>query len=228
MKQGESPEGFKIILTGAGGTGKSHTISLINHDTIDLFGRTNTVDPNDLVADKNGRNPEKPTALLTATTGTAAFNIGGSTIHSILLMYQNVLAKEKACVLQSQLHQLQLLTVDEFSMMGAQMLSLLNKRCCYVKQNEKESNVTTRNFGNINILLVGDPYQLPAVKQTPIYRPVPINKLEDFQTPLWRDFRLHELTQIMRQRDHKFADLLSRIRVVAPAQNSEDDIVLRS
>ena len=229
MKQGHSPEGFKIVLSGAGGTGKSHVIGLINHDMIDLFGRTNTVDPNDLF--QEGRNPEKPTALLTAMTGTAAFNIGGSTLHSVLLMYQNILPKEKACILQSQLHQLELLTVDEFSMMGSQMLSLMNRRCCFIKQNTKEAEVQQqdlRNFGNINILLVGDPYQLPAVRQTPIYRPPPIKKLEDFQEPIWREFKLHELTQIMRQKDHQFADLLSRVRVEAPSPNSNDDLVLQS
>ena len=229
MKQGQSPEGFKIVLTGPGGTGKSHVISLINHDVIDLFGRTNTIDPNDLF--QEGRNPEKPTALLTAMTGTAAFNIRGATLHSVLLLYQNMLPKEKSCVLQSQLHQLQLLTVDEFSMMGAQMLSLVNQRCCFLKQNIKENQVqeqNQRNFGNINILLVGDPYQLPAVRQTPIYRPQPIRKLEDFQEPLWREFKLHELTQIMRQKDHQFASLLTRVRTAAPEPNSEDDNILQS
>ena len=229
MKKGETPEGFKIVLTGAGGTGKSHVISLINHDVVDLFGRTNTIDPNDMF--EEGRNPEKPTALLTAMTGTAAFNIDGATLHSVMLMYQKILAKEKSCVLQSQLHQLQLLTVDEFSMMGARMLSLLNNRCCFVKQNIREDLVikqNRRNFGNINILLVGDPYQLPAVLQTPIYRPIKIDTLQDFQKPLWNDFNLHELTQIMRQKDRTFADLLSRLRVAPPAENSEDDNVLRS
>jgi len=229
MKQGQSPEGFKLVLTGPGGTGKSHTINLINHDVIDLFGRTNTIDPNDLF--EEGRDPEKPTALLTATTGTAAFNIHGSTLHSVMLMHHKILPKEKACVLQSQLHQLQLVTVDEFSMMGSQLLSLLNKRCCFLKQNVRDDIVQSenrRNFGNINILLVGDPYQLPAVMQTPIYRPPNIKSLEDFQKPLWNDFRLHELTQVMRQKDINFANLLSRLRVAPPAANTEDDLILQS
>ena len=171
MKRGNSPDGFRIVLTGPGGTGKSHVISLINHDVVDLFRRTNSIDPNDTF--EEGRNAEKPTALLTAMTGTAAFNIGGSTLHSVLLLHQPVLPKEKACVLQSQLHQVQLLTIDEFSMMGAQHLMLANSRCCFVKQNitsDTIKNDNIRNFGKVNVLLVGDLYQLPAVRQTPIYK----------------------------------------------------------
>jgi DNA replication protein DnaC len=228
MKKGKTPDGFRIVLTGPGGTGKSHVISLINHDVVDLFARTNALDPNDMF--QEARNPNKPTALLTAMTGTAAFNINGSTLHSVLLLYQNNLAKEKACILQSQLHQLQLLTIDEFSMMGTKSLQLTNERCCFVKQNISSRELAKdqrRHFGNVNILLVGDLYQLPAVRQGAIYKPPPIRKLEDFQEPLWNEFQLHELNQIMRQKDRDFADLLTRIRTSAPKANSYDDNLLQ-
>ena len=233
MKNGQSPEGFKVVVTGAGGTGKSHVISLIQHVVVDLFHRTNVVDPADISPDvmQDGRNPMKPTALLTASTGAAAFNIGGSTIHSALLVFQNQLGADKASVLQSQLHQLQLLIIDECSMVGSQMLSLVNERCCFIKQNIHRDAVrdeNRRNFGNINMTLTGDLKQLEPVMMTAIYKQPRITSLKDFVEPLWHDFKLHELTEVMRQKDKEFAHFLCRIREECPEENSADDLLLRS
>ena len=78
-----------------------------------------------------------PLVLLTACTGTAAFNIGGITLHSVLCLpttRTECLSEEKQTTLQSQLHQLQLLVIDGVSMIPDKMLDLSHKRHCTAKQ----------------------------------------------------------------------------------------------
>ena len=69
-KHGEKQEGYRIFLSGPGGTGKSHIVHLIQRDMANFF--KHTVKPDD----------DQPIVLITAPTGSAAFQIGGSTIHS--------------------------------------------------------------------------------------------------------------------------------------------------
>ena len=90
-------------------------------------------------------------------------------------------------------------------MVGSDMLLSIHKRLEEIKGISGDS-VT---FGNVCILAVGDLYQLPPVKQSPIYAPVrdPVERLNG---NLWKEeFILHELDQVMRQKDNvEFAELL--------------------
>ena len=60
-----------------GGTGKSHVVCLIQRD-MSLFFK-HTMKPDD----------DQTIVLITAPTGSAAFEIGGSTIHSVSLLHDN-------------------------------------------------------------------------------------------------------------------------------------------
>ena len=62
-------------MSGLGGTGKSHIVKLIQRD-MSYF-----------VCNVVNADPEQPIVLMTAPTGSAAFQIGGSTIDSALLLY---------------------------------------------------------------------------------------------------------------------------------------------
>lgn len=64
------PKTFNIFITGGAGTGKSQLIKAINFEASRLFAKTLS-------------SPDALSVLLTAFTGTASFNIGGCTIHSI-------------------------------------------------------------------------------------------------------------------------------------------------
>ena len=139
----------------------------------------------------------------------AAFNINGTTIHSgpsipadVRLPYQP-LGEEKISTLLSKLSQLQILIIDEVSMVGQELLYYIHGRLRQIKQSKNHNP-----FGNVSILAVGDFYQLPPVKAKALYH-------NTVTCDLWIDnFKLVELTKIMRQKeDAKFAEILNRLRV---------------
>ena len=206
---------YRLFLSGPGGVGKSHMIRLIHTDTRKLLPLSNTIKPSDL------------TVLLTAPTGVAAFNIEGMTIHSALLLHtqrgskdSGQLSFEKLNSLRSKFENLQLLIIDEVSMVGADMLLHIHRRLDEIK------GISGDNiwFGNVSVLAVGDLYQLPPVAQRPIYEQVgdAMARLHGSGS-IWKDeFCLAELDEIMRQKnDQSFAELLCRVRT---GQSTDEDI----
>ena len=81
VRQGENQKGYRIFLSGPGGTGKSHVVHLIQRDMSQFF--KHTVKPDD----------DQPIVLITAPTRSAAFQICGSTIHSTFLLPDNYKSK---------------------------------------------------------------------------------------------------------------------------------------
>ena len=64
-----------MFLSGPGGAGESHVIRLVLvSDTIRILKLSGVFEPDDVIV------------LLTAPTDVAAFNIGGTTLHSALLL----------------------------------------------------------------------------------------------------------------------------------------------
>ena len=205
LKQNKKIQPYQVFLSGPGGVGKSHVIRLIQSDTKRIFSLSRQFKPTDI------------TVLLTAPTGVAAFNIGGMTVHSALLLrtskYSNCgdsLTFDKLNSVRSKLENLQLIIIDEVSMVGSDMLLNIHKRLCEIKGVSNDGPL----FGNISVLAVGDLYQLPAVAQTQIYQPVR-NPVANLSGSMWKDnFKLLELDEIMRQKDDKaFAELLCRVRL---------------
>ena len=80
---GQNQKAYRIFLSGPGGTDKSHAVHLTQRDMSHFF--KHTVKPDD----------DQPIVLITAPTGSAAFQIGGSTIHSTFLLHDNY--KSKPC-----------------------------------------------------------------------------------------------------------------------------------
>lgn len=173
--------GLNLFLTGAAGTGKSFTIkSIINY--------------------LESRNVNYG---LTAMTGCAAVLIGGQTIHSFLYMgisrnlkeiYSN-LEKYKGTL--NKLKKLQVLIIDEISMMDNELFELINELLKKIKGN-------SRIFGGVQMILVGDFYQLP-----------PINGDFCFVSPIWILLNLKKvvLIDLIRQKDdNKLQEILCEIR----------------
>ena len=68
--QNKQIEGYWIFLSGPGGTGKSHVLKMIQRDMRYFVQNVTNCDP------------DQPTVLMTAPTGSAAYQIRGSTIDS--------------------------------------------------------------------------------------------------------------------------------------------------
>ncbi|XP_062602888.1 uncharacterized protein LOC134264626 [Saccostrea cucullata] len=196
---GKEIEPLHIFVTGGAGTGKSHLIKTIQYEASRVFERT-LLTPSDL------------SVLLTAFTGTAAFNIGGNTIHHVFSLTKALpipyepLKEQTLSAMRVKLASLQILVIDEVSMVFKRLLYYIHERLVQIKKCKEP-------FGGISIIAVGDFFQLPPVKQ----RKVEILYKENAEYPIdyWLDFfKIIELDEIMRQRDDAaFASVLNSLRV---------------
>ncbi|XP_076870505.1 uncharacterized protein LOC143521483 isoform X1 [Brachyhypopomus gauderio] len=192
--RGEHPDPFHVFISGPGGVGKSVLIKAIHYEACRILSRLS-------------QNPDETRVLLTAPTGVSAYNIDAATIHTSLsigtdtkLPYQP-LGDEKINALRTKLGNLDILIIDEISMVDHKLLAYIHGRLRQIKQCGDYSA-----FGKVSIIAVGDFYQLSPVMGKPLYsEPVGVN--------LWQNhFALVELTDIMRQKDEAFAQLLNRLR----------------
>ena len=117
------------------------------------------------------------------------------TLHSAFQLHSRGISDERKTTMRTQLHHLMQVTVDEISMVGTQILNFVNDRCCMVKYKNPEG----KDFGNVNILAVGDLYQLTPVMQTELYKKSykDVKCASNLAPNLWDKFLLHELMQIM-------------------------------
>ncbi|CAF4877058.1 unnamed protein product, partial [Rotaria magnacalcarata] len=175
---------FFHFINGGAGVGKSTLIKAVYQSILRFYNSL------------PGSNPETNRAPLCAPTGKAATLIDGMTLHSFLSLPVNQ-CKHKLVKLDNdisnrigvKLKDLQLLIIDEISMVGFTMFQHVDARLQQIMRTKKP-------FGGISVIVLSDFNQL---------RPVVDN-------PLWSLFELFELTEIMRQKDDKsFAIALSNI-----------------
>jgi ATP-dependent DNA helicase PIF1 len=171
-------KGENILITGPAGTGKSYTIKYI----IELLKADN----------KN--------IGLTATTGTAAFIIGGQTIHSFMGLgicdgsIADIFIKiKKQSNIYKRLAELDVLIIDEVSMLDSVLFEKISDIFCYIKSNSlKDTELLNKPFGGIQIILIGDFCQL-----------APVNGIYCFLSKLWKDANINVvlLEELVRQND---------------------------
>ena len=141
--------------------------------------------------------------VICAPTGTAARTVGGETIHSLLsipvsdyLTYQNLFGISLNR-LQSRFQNVHTIIIDEISMVSNAMMTFISRRLSEATKNDLP-------FGNLNILVVGDLYQIRPVKGSFVFK----------DQLLWCLFKPIFLTENMRQiTDQSYANLLNRARV---------------
>ncbi|XP_052678330.1 uncharacterized protein LOC128159314 [Crassostrea angulata] len=195
---GQNPDPFHIFITGGAGTGKSHVIKAIHYESSRLLA-------------KNLSTPDSLSVLLSAFTGTAAFNIGGNTIHHLFALpkYMRLpyepLKEQILSEIRVQLRDLSVLVIDEVSMVYKRLLYYIHERLVQIKKSKKP-------FGGVSVIAVGDFYQLPPVKQRKDERLYKSNI--SYPVDHWQElFKVVELTEIMRQKqDVPFAEILNSLR----------------
>lgn len=187
-----------IFLTGKAGTGKTTFLKYL-------------------------REHSSKNMIVAAPTGVAAINAGGVTLHSLFQLplhpflptennKQELLSKIRYQKQRIQLlRKMELLVIDEISMVRCDVLDAIDAILRSVRRNHSAP------FGGVQILFIGDLFQLPPVAKRDEwdnllgnYYSSPFffdSKAVKEQTPL-----LIELTKIYRQKEQSFVDLLNKVR----------------
>ena len=179
-----------IFLTGAAGTGKTTLLERV----------------------KNQLSLKK---MVVAPTGIAALNIGGTTINSAFRIgFETIplITKSKDPRFGKLLRNLELLIIDEVSMVRAPMLDAISQSL-QIHRNSEEP------FGGIHVLACGDLFQLPPIikesEERIIYEKY--NSIYFFDAHSYKDMKkisYFELTESFRQEeDQRFCELLNNIRI---------------
>ena len=195
-----SPTAPLLIVQGGAGTGKSTVIDAVSQQMEKILRTA-------------GDNPFHPYIIKCAFTGTAAANIMGQTMHSAFSFnFGNEflsLGDKSRDEKRKQLENLQIVIIDEYSMIKANMLYQLDLRLKELKQRQDLP------FGGVGIFLFGDILQLRPVMARYIFEE-PQNEafaLSYLIDPLWKKFEIVMLVTNHRQgEDKEYADILNRIR----------------
>lgn len=179
-----------LFITGAAGVGKSTLVQMFRTQTHQKMA-------------------------VVAPTGVAALNVDGQTLHKFFnfssevtpdQVFKNAPLSKKDKALYEQL---EILIIDEISMVRADMLDCVN---LFLKKNGR---CPDRPFGGVRVIMIGDPYQLAPItkREEELY----LHKL-GYATPYffsaycYNNIECVELTKIYRQKDEAFIGLLNRVR----------------
>lgn len=203
-------KGNSVFFTGAAGTGKSVVLR-------------------EVIKQLKQKYPDPQSVAITASTGLAGLNIGGRTYQSYLGiglglepvsdLVQRIRRKNRK---ENAWKNCKVLVIDEVSMIDAKMITKLSHIGKYFKKNMKP-------FGGIQLVFVGDFYQLPPVVDKNIIEFIQSDDLAmlgdadstnestyAFESDEWKKAMDHEisLTKIYRQEsDPTFIKMLNEVRV---------------
>ena len=190
--------GANVFLTGEPGAGKTHTINQYAS-----YLRARGIEPS-----------------ITASTGIAATHIGGTTVHSWsgvgIKTYLDKYELDKITTteyLTKRIRRAKVLVIDEVSMLGPETFSMVEAVCRAIRQSNDA-------FGGLQVILVGDFFQLPPIVKSEMNRSEQTSMLETpkarfaYDSPAWKRANpmVCYLTEQHRQDDNKFLELLSAIR----------------
>ena len=186
--------GNSTFFTGPAGSGKSHVLSTLLKANAEGIGG------------KGGGQPRK--IVVTATTGVAACNVGGITIHSfggvgagngsMADIAKRVMGNEYT---KQRWRDVDVLVIDEVSMMAGSFLDKLS----FISSRARNDR---RPFGGVQLVMCGDFFQLP-----------PVELSKDgfaFEAKCWPEVIKCSvlLTQVFRQRgDQTLLNILDEARV---------------
>jgi PIF1-like helicase len=190
---------FLLYLGGVGGVGKTYLIKAFLFG-LSILGRLDEV-------------------LLTASTGAAAANVGGSTYHSSLALYGNQPVRPAT---KLRLAHKKFFVLDEISMVSLEAFVQLDDRCNAIWDRNRENSTI---FGGLPVvILLGDLNQFSPVGGRAIWRQdISHNPLLLAGKSIWtRITKVILLTEQMRQgKDLLFQQMLERAR---SATLTEEDV----
>lgn len=191
--------GESIFLTGRAGAGKS---TLLTHF------RQNT----------------KKNVAVTASTGIAAINVSGQTLHSFFGFGIDITPEKAAEGCHPRRSELlkavDTIVVDEISMVRADLLDAVDARLRFCRENDLP-------FGGVQMVFIGDLYQLPPVLEER-------DKtwfLKSYDSPYFFSARSFKnagvkhvvLNNVYRQTEKKFIEVLNKMRI---GEFSEKDLAM--
>ncbi|KAG4300737.1 hypothetical protein PCK1_003166 [Pneumocystis canis] len=187
-----------IFFTGSAGTGKSILLR-------------------EIIASLRKKYAKEPGRVaITASTGLAACNIGGVTLHSYAGIglgrdsFEDLcrkIRKNKKCL--SRWLRTKVLIIDEISMVDAELFDKLENIARKLRNNENP-------FGGIQVIVTGDFFQLPPVSDQGRAAKFA------FEAKKWKDVISHTitLTHVFRQKDQDFVEMLNELRLGHLSHNS--------
>lgn len=190
-------KGENVLILGSAGVGKSVLIKYIKENTNKIM-------------------------YITATTGIAAYNISGMTIHSYIgfgtgdgdLNYniRKVMRNKEAV---SRIRNTEVLIIDEISMLSAELFEKMNEIVKVVRKSNKL-------FGGIQLVLTGDFFQL-----LPVFKDKEDTRLLIESNTFLDNFTQNNTIQLTKnyrqQNDENYAELLTHLR---KGEYTETDIEL--
>jgi len=151
--------------------------------------------------------------ILLAPTGIAALQLGGQTIHSFFgfphgpLKPKDLRKRLKAGVYKK----IEVIIIDEISMVRADMLDGIDR---FLRNNREKKDLP---FGGVQLILCGDPFQLPPVVKDGAERTMMEMLYESpyfFSSKIFQQEKFHliHFTEVFRQKEKLFLQMLEMIR----------------
>jgi len=159
-----------------------------------------------------GGDPSRIKVVLSGPTGVSAVNIDGNTLHLIFGLPFNQfngamprLSESNRNRLAHEIADVDLIIIDEISMASMDQLFQIDERLRQIKN-------STKDFGGLSVLVVGDFSQLEPVMAKPVFSEPTGGRAVLSHNYLWPKFKLYELTECMRQKDDApFAQALNQL-----------------
>ena len=185
---------YNVFIQGPAGTGKSLTINYMKQHL-------------------------KKSYIICSPTAIAAMNVGGVTLHSFfhlplseIITEENLYRANRKKIYEMLLY-IDVLIIDVISMVRPDILDAVDLLCKSAKRNKNQP------FGGIQVVLVGDLYQLPPVIKSTTLKL--FEEIYDTKDPYFFDadaykagkFKKIELKHIFRQENKELLDNLTNLRL---------------